>query len=127
DCLTAGFSIYMSDRKGPKGALESLFRPRAASHGKVFDQLLKRVVRGGRYQTYWHRVEKKEWTQHAGLPRRTEDWQTLQAWIVRKVFPPSSRKLASPGFAREVERIFRELYPLYVFSSVPGPRWQADL
>ena len=127
DCLTVGFSIYIADRKGPKGALESVFRPRVVSHAKLFDRLLERVVRGGRYQTYWHRLEKKDWTQHAGLPRRPEDWQTLQAWIVRKVFLPNARKLASPGFAGEVERIFRELYPLYIFSSVAGPSWQREL
>ena len=63
----------------------------------------------------------------SGLPRRAEDWQTLQAWIVRKVFEPNAKGLASPAFASHVERIFSELYPLYVFTSVASPKWQSEL
>ena len=88
DCLTVGFSIYGSWR-GPKGALETVFRKRVAAHHETFETLLARVVRARRYETYWHREEKGEWAQHAGLPRREEDWQTLHAWVVRKVFLPN--------------------------------------
>ncbi len=125
DCLTVGFSIYGSWR-GPKGALETVFRKRVVSHRQLFETLLARVVRARRYETYWHREEKGEWAQHPGMPRRPEDWLTLHAWVVRKVFLPNSRGLASPGFARHVERIFRELYPLYVFTSVATPKWEAE-
>jgi hypothetical protein len=69
------------------------------------------------YQTYWHRQEGGEWVQHPGLPRREDDWQTLQAWIVRKVYLPNSRAVKTPTFASEVERIFKDLYPLYLFTS----------
>ncbi len=127
DCVTVGFSIYATGDKGPKGALESVFRKRLATHRDVFERLLEESVRAGRYETYWHREEKGDWPQHPGLPRREEDWQTFQAWIVRKVFTPSARGLSTPAFARRVERIFRDLYPLYVFTSVSSPRWQAEL
>lgn len=127
DCVTVGFSIYGGDPRGPKGALETVFRKRFTNHREVFERLLNGIVRGRRYETYWHRVEKRDWAQHAGLARRDEDWQTLQAWIVRKVFLPGSRGLATPGFAQQVERIFRELYPLYVFTSVASSRWKAEL
>jgi uncharacterized protein (TIGR02453 family) len=126
DCLTVGFSIYATDRK-VQGALRSVFRPRVASHWDTFERLLRDVVRRGRYESYWHRMEKKEWAQHPGLPRHLDDWQSLDAWIVRKVFEPNARRLGSPAFARRVERIFRELYPLYVFSSVASPRWRKEL
>ncbi len=127
DCVTVGFSIYASGGREPKGALETVFRKRLRTHGEVFRRLVEELVRGRRYQTYWHREEKHEWAQHAGLPRRQEDWQTLQAWIVRKVFLPNARGLAAPSFARRVERIFAELYSLYVFTSVASPKWQAEL
>jgi len=81
-------------------------------------------VRQKHYETYWHRLEKGDWSQHPGLPRRDEDWQTLQAWIVRKVFLPNARGLGTAQFARRVEEVFRELYPLYVFSSVASPKWR---
>ena len=31
------------------------------------------------------------------------------------------------AFARQVERIFGELYPLFVFTSVASPKWQSKL
>jgi uncharacterized protein (TIGR02453 family) len=126
DCVTVGFSIYGSWR-GPKGALETLFRKRVMSHRSVFDTLLTDVIRARRYQTYWHREEQGEWAQHPGLPRREEDWQSLQAWVIRKVFLPNARGLESPAFARVVQRIFTELYPFFIFTSVVTPQWEAEV
>jgi uncharacterized protein (TIGR02453 family) len=126
DCVTAGFSIYGS-WQGPKGALETLFRKRVATHPEVFVGLLKKVVPPRRYETYWHREENGEWAQFPGLPRQKDDWQTLQAWVVRKVFLPNARGLGSPAFAGTVEAIFTDLYPLFIFSSVAGPNWEAEL
>ena len=123
ECVTVGFSIYAGDKKS-KGALETLFRPRQRIHGELFQRLLDGIVRQKHYETYWHRLEKGDWSQHPGLPRRDEDWQTLQAWIVRKVFLPNARGLGTAQFARRVEEVFRELYPLYVFSSVASPKWR---
>jgi uncharacterized protein (TIGR02453 family) len=127
DCVTAGYSIYATGSRDRAGALEKVFRKRLPKHRQVFDRLLARIVRGGRYETYWHRQEKGEWVLHPGLPRSDEDWQTLQAWIVRKVFPADAKILASPKFAERVRQIFAELYPLCVFTSVEMPRWQAEL
>ncbi len=126
DCLTVGFSIYGSWR-GPKGALETLFRKRVASHAAAFAAVLAKVVPPRRYETYWHREDKGDWNQYPGLPRRGEDWQTLQAWVVRKVFLPNARGIATPAFAGTVERIFAELYPLYIFTSNSGPKWETEL
>ena len=36
-------------------------------------------------------------------------------------------RAARPAFARQVERIFGELYPLFVFTSVASPKWQSKL
>jgi uncharacterized protein (TIGR02453 family) len=127
DCVTVGFSIYGGESRSSPSALQTVFRPRLRAQRAIFERLLARTVRRGRYETYWHRKEKGEWALHPGLPRREQEWQTLQAWVVRKVFPAESRGLGSPRFAARVERIFRELYPLVVFSSVQGPRWQAQL
>lgn len=127
DCLTVGFSIYAIGGRSPKGALETVFRKRFLTHRALFQRLLDRIVRGKRYETYWHREEKRDWAEHPGLPRRDRDWQTLQAWIVRKIFLPKVRGVATPAFARQVERIFAELYPLYVFTSVSSRGWQAEL
>lgn len=127
DCLTVGFSIYALEGRDAKGALESLFRKRVVSHRRLFERLLEGTVRAKRYQTYWHRLEKGNWAQRPGLPRSDNDWQTLQAWIVRKVFLPTSRGVATPAFARTVEQVFTDLYPIYVFTSLAGPKWKAGL
>lgn len=126
DCVTAGFSIYGTWR-GPKGALETVFRKRLATHHDEFEDLLARIVRARRYETYWHREEKGQWEQYPALPRQASDWQTLQAWIVRKVFLPNARGLGTPAFAQVIERVFADLYPLFVFSSVASPKWKAEL
>jgi uncharacterized protein (TIGR02453 family) len=127
DGVTAGFSTYTTWGKGPKGALETVFRPRFKKERATFLRLVGRLVRSGRYETYWHRQEKGEWTLHPGLPKKDEDWLTLQAWIVRKVFEPGARSVTAPAFARLVEKIFAELYPLYAFTSVAGTHWKAAL
>lgn len=123
DCVTAGFSIYGGGRND-NSALVTVFRKRLVSHAAVFDRVLRKVLRPRRFETYWHRQEKGDWTAHAGLPKRAEDWQTLQAWIVRRVFESNARVIASPAFAAEVAKVFRELYSLYVFTSISNPRWQ---
>jgi uncharacterized protein (TIGR02453 family) len=127
DCVTVGMATYASWGKRGMSTLETVFRKRLVSHRQVFRSLLDRIVRRGRYETYWHRVEKGDWVLHSGLPRRDEDWETLQAWIVRKAFPSKVKVLETRDFARRVERIFRELFPLYVFTSSEHPRWQAGL
>lgn len=127
DCVTVGFAIYASWKKGVKSALETVFRKRFAKERAVFERLLEKSVRKGRYETYWYRQEKGDWSPRPGLPKKDDDWLTLQGWVVRKVFEPGARGLDTPSFAKQVEKIFAELYPLYVFTSVSSPSWKATL
>jgi hypothetical protein len=60
---------------------------------------------------------KGEWTKHSGWPVSTEDWKKIQAWIVRRKFAPSAA--TRPLFVREAAKIFRDLYPLLRFTSLP--------
>ncbi len=60
---------------------------------------------------------KGEWTKHDGWPTAMEDWKKILAWIVRRKFAPSAS--TRPSFPREVTKIFRELYPLLCFTSLP--------
>jgi uncharacterized protein (TIGR02453 family) len=127
ECVTVGFSIYSAGSREQKGALESIFRKRFSSNQDLFYRLLEQIVRKGRYEAYWHRQEKGEWVLHPGLPKRQEDWLTLHAWIVRKVFPAGAKGLSSAAFAGRVRNIFSELYPLYVFTTSASPRWRSQL
>lgn len=127
DCLTAGFSIYGVGSRDKESALERIFRKRFASDRATFDRLIAKGVRAGRYETYWHRQEKGDWALHSGLPKRDDDWLTLHAWIVRKVFPAQSKIVTSPAILRRIRDIFKELFPLYIFTSYESPRWQKEL
>ncbi|MGH9431625.1 MAG: DUF2461 family protein [Terriglobia bacterium] len=123
ECMTVGFSIYGAEKKSEKKALEAIFRERMKTDQRLFDRLLGAIVRKRKYETYWHRQEKGDWAQHPALPRKEEDWQTLQAWVVRKVFMPGAPGLHSGKFARRVETIFSDLYPIYIFTSVEDKDW----
>jgi uncharacterized protein (TIGR02453 family) len=115
DGATAGFRIYgMSDEKG--SALATLARPRVASHPRWVAAQKRRL--GRRYESYWYSMEKKEWTKHAGWPTKPDEWKKLLAWIVRRKMPAISA--TRPGFTEEVARIFREVFPVYRFTSLPG-------
>lgn len=127
NCLTVGFATYAAWKKGEHSALETVFRKRVATHPQIFARLLQRIVRGGKYETYWYRMEKGDWAQHPGLPRRDEDWPTLQGWVVRKIVLPNARGVGTPAFAGRVREIFQELYPLYVFTSFRGGGWEKEL
>jgi uncharacterized protein (TIGR02453 family) len=126
ECVTVGFSIYSGGRNADD-AMVKIFRPRIKAHRGELEGLVERTVRRPRYETYWHRQEKGEWALHPRLPRRDDDWLTLQAWIVRRVFPSGSRVVKAPEFVRQVENIFSQVYPLYLFTASSGRNWNADL
>jgi uncharacterized protein (TIGR02453 family) len=127
ECVTVGFNIYGAGARDKQSALATVFRKRFGARREIFEKLIQCIVRARRYETYWHRQEKGDWVLHPGLPKRDEDWLTLNAWIVRKVFPAESKAVTQPAFVKRIREIFTELYPLYVFTSIESPRWQAEL
>ena len=72
---------------------------------------------GNKYDSYWYTTEKGEWTKHEGWPTEVENWKRIQAWIVRRKLKPSSATKAA--FPAELGKIFREVYPILKFTSVP--------
>ena len=125
DCVTVGFAIYATWKKGAKGALDTVFRPRFQKERARFLRLAE-AIRRKRYETYWYRQEKGEWVLHPGLPRKEDDWLTLQGWVVRKVSEPGARGLDSPAFAGKVAKMFAELYPVYSFVCESVAKGQRD-
>lgn len=114
DTVTAGFRIYSGGkRKGSVLALIGQVRVQA-NPGWVSKQK-KRLSR--RYESYWYTVEKGEWTKHSGWPIASENWNKILAWIVRRKLNPAAAMCAS--FPREVAKIFRDLYPLLSYTSLP--------
>jgi len=113
--VTAGFRVYAM---GP--ARNSPFRqmilPRVAANPNWVARQKKRM--GRRYESYWYSTEKGEWTKHEGWPLEPEEWKKLQAWVVRRKFPPSAPAL--PRFVTDINRLFRDVYPLFTFVSSPG-------
>jgi uncharacterized protein (TIGR02453 family) len=112
--VTAGFRIY-SGGKRKESTLALIAEPRAAADSSWASKQKKRL--GRRYESYWYTTVKGEWTQHDGWPVALQDWKKIQAWIVRRKFAPSAATRAS--FPREAARVFRDLYPLLRFTSLP--------
>jgi uncharacterized protein (TIGR02453 family) len=115
DVVTVGFRIY-SGSKRKESALALIAEPRVNANPKWLAQQKKRLAR--KYDSYWYKTEKGEWTKHEGWPTDVAVWKKIQAWIVRKKMRPAA---ATRGdFCKEVLTVFRELYPLLKFTSIPG-------
>ncbi|MGB7847698.1 MAG: DUF2461 family protein [Candidatus Acidiferrum sp.] len=114
DTVTAGFRIY-SGAKRRDSALATIAQPRMAANPRWVAQQKKRL--GRKYESYWYTTVKGEWTKHEGWPAQPEDWKRILAWIVRKKMKPAAAMRAA--FRGELTRIFRELYPLLKFTSIP--------
>jgi len=114
DTATAGFRIY----GGPKneGKLAKLAVPRALKYAAWLRRQKRRLER--KYESYWYSMEKRKWFQKAGWPLAPEEWKTIGGWVVRRRMKPTAA--TRPQFVAEVARIFRDLYPLYAFTSQPN-------
>jgi uncharacterized protein (TIGR02453 family) len=114
DTVTTGFRIY-SGGKRKESMLAQVAQSRVEANPKWVAQQKKRL--GRKYESYWYNTLKGEWTKHEGWPTNVEDWKKIQAWIVRKKLKPADATRAA--FPREILKIFKELYPLLKFTSIP--------
>src|SRR6266849_1769042 len=114
DTVTAGFRIY-SGGKRKESTLALIAEPRMVALPGWVAKQKKRL--GRRYESYWYTTVKGEWTKHDGWPTAPEDWKKMLAWIARRKFAPSAATRAS--FPSEAAKVFRDLYPLLRFTSLP--------
>jgi uncharacterized protein (TIGR02453 family) len=115
DTVTVGFRIY-SGSKRKESALAQIAEPRLLANPKWLAQQKKRL--GRRYESYWYSTKQGEWTKHDGWPVNSEDWKKIQGWVVRRKFSPAATTRAS--YPREVAKIFRDLFPVLRFTSLPN-------
>jgi uncharacterized protein (TIGR02453 family) len=113
DTVTAGFRMY-SGSKRRESSLALVAEPRVQAQPKWLPRQRSRLSR--RYESYWYSMVKSEWTRHEGWPS-SEDWPKLLGWIVRRKLSPSAATRVA--FPREIERIFRDVFPLLRFTSLP--------
>jgi uncharacterized protein (TIGR02453 family) len=114
DTVTAGFRIY-SRGKRRESTIALIAEPRTIAAPSWVAKQEKRL--GRRYESYWYTTQKGEWTKHEGWPTAPENWKKMLAWIVRRKFAPSAATRAS--FPRDAAKVFRDLYPLLRFTSLP--------
>ena len=114
DTVTVGFRLY-SGGKRKESALALIAQPRVEEHPRWVAQQKKRLAR--KFESYWYTTEKGEWTKHDGWPTDPIAWKKIQAWIVRKKMSPAAATRAS--FPAEALKVFRTLYPLLKFTSLP--------
>jgi uncharacterized protein (TIGR02453 family) len=114
EAVTCGFRAYRQSRNSPLATL-------ARERGKLHPECLEKVRRklGKQFESYWYASEKGDWTKRAGWPVTPEDWKKLQGWVVRRKLPPASATRS--GFVRDAATIFRQVYPLYSFTT--SPHW----
>ena len=112
--VTAGFRIY-SGGKRRESTIALVAEPRVLINPKWVAQQKRRLAK--KYESYWYTTEKGQWTKHEGWPTEVERWKRIQAWIVRKKMKPSAA--TSPSFPRDLVKMFREVYPLLKFTSIP--------
>ncbi len=115
DAITCGFRIY----GGRDSRLARTAIPRAAENTAWLAQQARRL--GKKYNSYWYTMEKGEWTKRDGWPTRPEDWKRIKGWIVRRKMKTGTATRAA--FASEISKIFREVFPLYRFTS--AAKWKA--
>jgi uncharacterized protein (TIGR02453 family) len=114
DTVTAGFRIY-SGGKRRGSILAEIGQARVQAQPGWITKQKKRLAR--RYESYWYTTEKGEWTKHPGWPAAAENWNKILAWIVRRKLSPAAAMRAS--FPHEITKIFRDLYPLLRYTSLP--------
>jgi hypothetical protein len=73
---------------------------------------------GRRYESYWYSAEKGEWAKHDGWPMNPGDWKKIHGWVVRRKLAPAAATRGS--YPRDVVKIFRDLFPLLRFTSLPA-------
>jgi uncharacterized protein (TIGR02453 family) len=112
--VTVGFRIY-SGSKRKESALGMIADARVLAQPKWLARQKKRL--GTRYESYWYSLVKKEWKEQSGWPAEPEDWKKLQAWIVRRKLKVSDATQAM--FPGEIAKIFRDLFPMLKFTSLP--------
>jgi uncharacterized protein (TIGR02453 family) len=113
ETVTAGFRIYAGSKR-KHSALGMFAEPRLHANPKWPVQQKRRLAR--RYESYWYSTQKGKWTQHSGWPTSPEGWKKMQGWVVRRKLGVAAAMRGS--FARDLAKIFRELYPLLRFTSL---------
>jgi uncharacterized protein (TIGR02453 family) len=114
DTVTAGFRIY-SGGKRKEFVLARIGQARVQAQPGWVAAQKKRL--GRRYESYWYTMEKGEWTKRPGWPVAAENWTKILAWIVRRKLSLAAATRAS--FPRDITKIFRDLYPLLRYTSLP--------
>lgn len=118
EAVTVGFRTYVM---GPakKSPLIQMVLPRVVANSDWLVRQKRRLSR--RYEGYWYSTEKGEWTKHEGWPLGPAEWEKLHGWVARRKFHPSAA--TRPKFVADINRVFRDVYPLFTF--VSSPRWKS--
>jgi hypothetical protein len=107
-------SVGFRNHGGSHSTLGSLGRVRALDNPEWLARQARRL--GRRYESYWYATSR--WTRHPGFPTRPEQWQRLMGWVVRRGYAPAAA--TRPAFTAEVRKVFKELFPLYAFTTLEG-------
>jgi uncharacterized protein (TIGR02453 family) len=111
--VTVGFRIYAGS-KLKESALGRIAAPRVQASPRW--PAKQKAQLGRKYESYWYRAEKGEWTERKGWPLTAEEWKSVRGWIVRRKLKPAAATRAA--FLGEIGKMFRDLYPLLKFTAL---------
>jgi uncharacterized protein (TIGR02453 family) len=114
DVVTAGFRMYGGSKR-KESPLALVGDARIVKNPKWLAQQKRRL--GRKYESYWYSMSKGKWKDNKGWPAK-EEWPKVQAWIVRRKLSPAAAMRVT--FPSEVAKIYRDVYPLLKFISLPG-------
>ena len=114
DTVTAGFRLY-SGPKRRESSLALVAEPRVLAEPNWVSKQKQRL--GRKYDSYWYTTEKGQWTKHEGWPVQPENWKKIQGWIVRRKMTPGTA--TKVDFPKELAKIFKEVYSLLKFTTIP--------
>jgi uncharacterized protein (TIGR02453 family) len=117
EAVTCGFRIYARARGAP---LIQMGRARAIENTAWLKRQRRRLKPN--YESYWYSSKKGDWAKHQGWPVKPEEWKKLKGWVVRQKLKHTAA--LDPAFERKAATIFRDVYPLLPFTSLPG--WKAN-
>jgi len=114
DTATVGYAIYTGPKR-KESPIALITEPRIQAKPGWPAHQKKRL--GRRYESYWYTSAKGKWAKHDGWPRALEDWKKLHGWVVRRKLTPAAATRAS--YVSEIAKVFRELFPVLRFTSLP--------
>ena len=125
--ISLGFSIY--DFGAPQGKMRRVFKPRIRRNLHSLDEHIKNsyLRRGFEFRRFVRAPGRVGMQEAEPFPTGAPEGENTLGWVIIRLSHTASSRLTPGSFVSEVLDTFKRLYPVYVFTSDPGPDWPSVL